>query len=231
MGRFTSVDPISDQFSELSTFNYASNNPAAKIDLHGLQGIYSNTGAAWLAEKQNPEIGKGLYKSATNYEKVSSAGTIAGGAIWAGAFAIAEYGLKTIVGYFAQEVVEAAIEETTGVPMINDIGDAVQNGAKRLAKESAEKGLGNQFKDKSVKEVNEAMQKHVKTGKLKEKYTSPESGSKSYKNTESGYSYNVDTGKNKTGQKVEPAHIDVNYPNPKPKNVPNKKKLPIKNRD
>lgn len=39
IGRFTGVDPISDQFANLSPFNYASNDPIKNIDLHGLQGI------------------------------------------------------------------------------------------------------------------------------------------------------------------------------------------------
>jgi hypothetical protein len=63
----------------------------------------------------------------------------------------------------------------------------------------------------------------------------PDKGNCSYissalgqKNTESGYSYNLDTGKSgKTGAQVEPAHVDVNRPNPKPKDLPPKKKLPI----
>jgi len=42
IGRFTGVDPISDQFPHLSTFNYASNDPVLNIDLHGLQGANSN---------------------------------------------------------------------------------------------------------------------------------------------------------------------------------------------
>ena len=39
LGRFTGVDPISDQFPWVSTFNYAENEPVANIDLHGLQGL------------------------------------------------------------------------------------------------------------------------------------------------------------------------------------------------
>ena len=37
IGRFTGVDPISDQFPHVSTYNYAENEPIANIDLHGLQ--------------------------------------------------------------------------------------------------------------------------------------------------------------------------------------------------
>ncbi len=40
LGRFTTLDPISDRFAHLSTFNYASNNPISNVDLHGLQGIH-----------------------------------------------------------------------------------------------------------------------------------------------------------------------------------------------
>ena len=36
IGRFTGVDPISDQFAWVSTYNYAENEPIANIDLHGL---------------------------------------------------------------------------------------------------------------------------------------------------------------------------------------------------
>lgn len=45
IGRFTGVDPISDQFPNLSTYNYASNDPISNIDLHGLQGL-----KAWIAD-------------------------------------------------------------------------------------------------------------------------------------------------------------------------------------
>ncbi|MEL7124549.1 MAG: RHS repeat-associated core domain-containing protein, partial [Bacteroidota bacterium] len=39
IGRFTGVDPISDEFPWVSTFNYAENEPIASIDLHGLQRL------------------------------------------------------------------------------------------------------------------------------------------------------------------------------------------------
>lgn len=38
IGRFPSVDPIADEFADLSGFNYANNDPIGKIDLWGLQG-------------------------------------------------------------------------------------------------------------------------------------------------------------------------------------------------
>ena len=40
IARFTSVDPIADQFAFVSSFNYAENSPIANIDLHGLQAVF-----------------------------------------------------------------------------------------------------------------------------------------------------------------------------------------------
>ena len=40
IGRFTGVDPISDQFPHVSTFNYAENGPISNIDLWGLQAVF-----------------------------------------------------------------------------------------------------------------------------------------------------------------------------------------------
>ena len=42
IGRFPSLDPLSDKFVNLSPYNYASNNPVTNIDLWGLQGIGVN---------------------------------------------------------------------------------------------------------------------------------------------------------------------------------------------
>ncbi|MEM9548232.1 MAG: RHS repeat-associated core domain-containing protein [Bacteroidota bacterium] len=41
IGRFTGVDPISDQFPHVSTYNYAENEPIANIDLWGLQKYFA----------------------------------------------------------------------------------------------------------------------------------------------------------------------------------------------
>lgn len=106
---------------------------------------------------------------------------------------------------------------------IGAIGDAL--GITKKAE-----NLGNPFKGKSLEQVQQGFEKQVESGKLELKYEDPVSGSRSYKNTESGYSYNVDTGvSGKTGEKVENAHVDVNYPNPKPNNVDPKRKFEIEN--
>ncbi|GJM33939.1 MAG: hypothetical protein DHS20C18_29400 [Saprospiraceae bacterium] len=44
IGRFTGVDPISEQFPHVSTYNYAENEPIANIDLWGLQKYYTADG-------------------------------------------------------------------------------------------------------------------------------------------------------------------------------------------
>ncbi len=56
IGRFTGVDPISDQFPHLSTYNYASLDPIKNIDLHGLQGVFAADGSL---VKYNVQKGQG----------------------------------------------------------------------------------------------------------------------------------------------------------------------------
>ena len=57
IARFTGVDPISDQFAWVSTYNYAENEPVANIDLHGLQKFsFQNLiqrGLEWLGYDWN----------------------------------------------------------------------------------------------------------------------------------------------------------------------------------
>ncbi|AEE49720.1 RHS repeat-associated core domain-containing protein [Haliscomenobacter hydrossis] len=45
IGRFTGVDPISEKFPHVTTYNYAENEPIANIDLWGLQQFYAADGA------------------------------------------------------------------------------------------------------------------------------------------------------------------------------------------
>jgi RHS repeat-associated protein len=37
--RFTSVDPLAEKFADLTTFQFASNDPISKIELEGLEGV------------------------------------------------------------------------------------------------------------------------------------------------------------------------------------------------
>ena len=113
---------------------------------------------------------------------------------------------------------------------INDVIDlftpspsALKNGFQGKKKDPS---LGNQFKDKSIKQMTKAMDKQVAKGKLIAKPSAP--SNKAYQNTKSKYSYNVDPGATGKKGRKEKSHVDVNYPNPKPKNVPKKKKLDIK---
>jgi RHS repeat-associated protein len=105
---------------------------------------------------------------------------------------------------------------------------AAANGSKvgkvsKSASTTNSQGLGNPFKNSTLKEVRNNFEKRASQGKMEKK------GPNAYINKKSGYSYNVDKGGNygRGGKKVEKPHVDVNYPNPKPKNVPPKKKLNV----
>ena len=54
MGRFTGVDPISDKFPWVSTYNYAENRVPNAIDLHGLQSLnFNNYAFQYLQRRGN----------------------------------------------------------------------------------------------------------------------------------------------------------------------------------
>ena len=89
-----------------------------------------------------------------------------------------------------------------------------------------EAGLGNPFKTSTLSEIDINLQHHVISGKLELKYVNAINGGKSYLNKNSGFSYYLDPG-GIYGKKIELPHVDVNYPNPKPLNIPSKKKLPV----
>jgi RHS repeat-associated protein len=58
IGSFTGVDPISDKFPHLSTFNYASNDPISNIDLYGLQGLKAITTAGRIILRASTTVGR-----------------------------------------------------------------------------------------------------------------------------------------------------------------------------
>ena len=62
IGRFTGVDPISDKFPWVSTYNYAENEPVANIDLHGLQKVSIHfLGQLSTNESSSSAIGTATY--------------------------------------------------------------------------------------------------------------------------------------------------------------------------
>ena len=57
IGRFTSVDPIAEQFPHVTTYNYAENKPINSIDLWGLQAVLSIDGSRLMGYKVQADQG------------------------------------------------------------------------------------------------------------------------------------------------------------------------------
>lgn len=128
-----------------------------------------------------------------------------------------------ILGKVVGEIAQIAVGGETikaGTELIK--GTKVAESVTEVSK--ASKGLGNPFKNSTLSEVRASFEKRAENGTMERR------GPNAYVNKKSGYSYNVDKGGTygRGGKKVEGPHIDVNYPNPKPKNVPSKKKLDVK---
>jgi len=127
LGRFTGVDPISDKFPHLSTFNYASNDPISNIDLHGLQGTRFDVTFEHRAKKVlSGEMSKEEFLEAAKYEGIGAAA--GAGVVFAGAYPAATLALAKdeALSYFT-----------------NGISDVVS--LSKLAKNSFKKILSNLF--------------------------------------------------------------------------------------
>ena len=126
IGRFTGVDPISDQFAHVSTYNYAENKPINSIDLHGLQSWEVNYDRRRLNQqtpsKQNEKLGPAI-------------GYTLGGltAVAGGAAALARWGAARVGAFLANEAKDEVLSQATGG--VSDVVDA-SKAATRLLKES-----------------------------------------------------------------------------------------------
>jgi RHS repeat-associated protein len=243
LGRWWQIDPIVEGFESLTPYNSNMNNPIRYDDPDGdcptcpptqwemnavasgemgrgiVDSFVGTATGLWNVVTSPVETAKGLYNAFTSPIET-------GKSIYVNT--VNEF--KTNPERSAGKVVGGGLQIVIGIGIAKQVKNASSIGNKfdKTADVSRKGNLGNPFKGKTLEQVQEGFESQVKLGKLEPKYSSPVSGSKSYINKKSGYSYNVDTGINgKTGVKREGSHVDVNYPNPKPNNVPDKRKFDI----
>lgn len=249
IGRFLSVDPLTDQQEHLTPYHYGYNNPVRFADPDGKIGD-DCCGDALAFGKG---VGTGLYEGVkgtvtglintvahpintingitdaiANYEQTGAAIKTAAVQTYDQLSNGSPQAKGEVVGKALALVAEAVVG-TKGLGKIgaaSKLGETAEVAASVVKTEQKIGSLANPFKGKTLQQVQEGLEKQVQAGKLKPAYTDPVSGSKSYVNPKSKYSYNIDTGlSGKTGMRVEPPHVDVNYPNPKPKNISPKRKF------
>jgi RHS repeat-associated protein len=126
IARFTSVDPIAEQYAFVSGFNYAENKPINSIDLHGLQSFQSinasfHSGQGAKFAKENP--------------KTAAAIAAVPIAIAAAPLLIAAAPAVIAAAPVALETTTAALslEASTTTMVVNFTGDAVIQSVSNLA--------------------------------------------------------------------------------------------------
>ncbi|MCL1482096.1 MULTISPECIES: RHS repeat-associated core domain-containing protein [unclassified Marinobacter] len=201
IGRFTAIDPVKWHESNIHSFNryaYASNSPYTYVDTNGRNAVTAFGGL--LVESYNAVMGKGF-----------DIGRIQG--------ALAD-GYNGEGAGFASSLYQDA---ESFIPIGAIAGALVKSAklAKVAATKGAGKGLGNPFKNKSAKEIDDMF---TKKG-FEKRGPDPAGGTGGYVNPKTGRSYHIDP--KEWGKFPEPNHVDVNRAKSY-KGSLDKKKLPFK---
>jgi RHS repeat-associated protein len=201
IGRFTAIDPVKWHESNIHSFNryaYASNSPYTYVDTNGRNAVTAFGGL--LVESYNAVMGKGF-----------DIGRIQG--------ALAD-GYNGEGAGFASSLYQDA---ESFIPIGAIAGALVKSAklAKVAAMKGAGKGLGNSFKNKSAKEIDDMF---TKKG-FEKRGPDPAGGTGGYVNPKTGRSYHIDP--KEWGKFPEPNHVDVNRAKSY-KGSLDKKKLPFK---
>ncbi len=132
LGRFPSIDPISDEFPHVSTYNYAENSPILNVDLWGLQAYpyWGDHAKAYegkkSARKPKQSDWKGKWSNNAALRVVGAATIVLGGT-----GAVLQYGRSAVGAFVLQEAAESAFESITGIPVITDPVDIIQTATKK----------------------------------------------------------------------------------------------------
>ncbi|TNE54018.1 MAG: hypothetical protein EP338_09000 [Bacteroidetes bacterium] len=133
LGRFFAIDPLTSQYPSISPYQFSNNRPIDRIELEGLEDIkFENArGVNFIGGKGMTQEAKDAYTVRTDMAgKV--AGVLLGGAGFAAA--ISSVGVATVGTYLVEEAGEYVFEEVTGIPVINDPLDVLEQLLKKGAK-------------------------------------------------------------------------------------------------
>ena len=221
-GLFLSIDPMADKYSSLSPYAYCAWNPMKLLDPDGRESMSNDDIVIKGTNSSSVTVKTDLVDITINVDYDFGGNyTLQGEQIVSAALDLAGIADPLGVCDGANTVLQAKNGEWGGavlsalgiIPYVGDIAKLGKAGKdlKILKKaidglKKSPQSLGNPFKDKTLKEVEDIFQNYVEKGKLTPAIESAP-GNKAYVNKQSGYSYNLDPGNAKEGP-----HVDVNYP-------------------
>ena len=216
-----SVDPMADKYPSISPYAYCAWNPIKLVDPDGNEALSNDDIVIKGTNNSKVTVKTDLVDITVNVdydfkgdytlqgdEIVSAALDLAGIADPSGVCDGANVALQARNGEWGGVALSALgiIPYVGDLAKLGKIGKDVKIIKKAISGiKKSPQNLGNPFRDKTLKEVEDGFQDYVQKGKLTPTKSAP--GNKAYVNTQSRYSYNLDPGNAKEGP-----HVDVNYP-------------------
>ncbi|MGV3629597.1 MAG: RHS repeat-associated core domain-containing protein [Bacteroidota bacterium] len=143
IGRFFAIDPLSGKYPELTPYQFSSNITICSVELEGLEhyqavsqwykAFEESYTKAGMNEQQKEKARMDVLKG----QAVVAGATLAVISVMGAVYAVTTYGVVTVAGYLLEETVEFLIEEGTGIPIIIDPIDVLEQLVKKGAKKFA----------------------------------------------------------------------------------------------
>lgn len=147
IGRFFAVDPLSPNYSHYTPYQFSGNKVIDHVELEGLEerGMTESQDPAHLSLLRRDGM-TSTGKHADYYKYAVHNQGIAGGiglvVIFTGGMAVA-LGPEVVAAYIIEEGLEYAFEEATGIPVLTDpvdfIEQLIKKGGKKLSLEAVQK--------------------------------------------------------------------------------------------
>ena len=127
--RFFSVDPLTKKYPHYSPYSFSGNKVIAFVEMEGLEEFsYTRYLDRTFAD---PKLAKQYHEDVRPTAPYAMAVTGILAIVSTGGVAVSAFGWEAVLGFLGTEITEAAFESVTGIPVITEPFDIIEQGIKK----------------------------------------------------------------------------------------------------